>query len=257
MKVDDNTRNNLVLENLFSSTERIDFHQERQAEPHGDLQMEFTADSPDECSNGCEHNQETENSFMVEAVNGGGASQVQSWHFFEDDFSNGFQCSMNSSDCISEAVVNPENKNPENSKSLHLKELQECNHSKLSSLDLGPDDDVSHYKRTISTIMRNSHPLSDAQFLRRCSGCKSSFVSWKMSDGHGHLQEQQRLLKRILCMVPLKDEHSLTKNPQEQGAKSCVLAKNDENEKFLLLRSMVPAINEVVSFMTKELIYFG
>lgn len=254
MKVDDDIVDNLVLENLFSSTERIEFDQERPAETYGNLQVEFTADSPDECSNGCEHNQETEDSFAVEGVNGGGASQVQSWHFFEDDFSNGFQCSMNSSDCISEAIVNPENRNPEISRSLHLKQPQECNHLKLTYLDLGPDNDASHYKRTVATILGNSQPLNETETLRRCCGCKSSFVSWKVFKGHSLQQEQQKLLKRILFKIPLMYEHSLTKNPQEQSAKSCVLsAKNKENEKFSLLRSMVPSSNEVIG----GCIYFG
>lgn len=156
---------------------------------------------------------------------------------------------MNSSDCISEALVNPESRNPETSKSLHLKELQECNHSKLSSLDLGPEDDVSHYKRTISTIIRNPHPLNDTQILGRCCGCKSSFVNWKMSEGHRLPPEQQKLLKKILFKVPLMYEDSPMKNSQEQGVKGCVLlAKNKENEKYFLLRSMVPVINEVISF---------
>lgn len=239
MKVDDN---------MFP----IDFDQEGPNETHGNLQKEFTADSPDECCNGCEHNQETEDSFAMEEVNGGGASQVQSWHFFEDDFSNGFQCSMNSSDCISEAIVNPENRNAEISKSLHLKELQECNHSKLSHLDLGPDDDVSHYRTTIYTILGKSQPSDEMQVLQRRCGCKSSFVSWQMLEGHSLPHEKQKLLKGILFKIPLMYEHSLMRSPQEQSAKGCnLLAKNQENEKFIVLRSMVPSINEVIPFMIK------
>ncbi|KAI4338408.1 hypothetical protein MLD38_023472 [Melastoma candidum] len=56
----------------------------------------------------CDHNHQTEDSFMVDHTNGGAASQVQSWHFVDDDFSNGFQGSINSSDCISQAIANHE-----------------------------------------------------------------------------------------------------------------------------------------------------
>ncbi|KAK4797116.1 hypothetical protein SAY86_029442 [Trapa natans] len=243
-KVDDEILDDLVLENLFSSTERIDFHQGRQTEMQRNLQMEFIADSPGECSNGCEHNQETENSFVVEAVNGGGASQVQSWHFFEDDFSNGFQCSMNSSDCTSEAVMHPVS---HTSKSLHLKELQECNHSKLISLDVGPvEDDDSHYKRTISIIIRDYHLSNDMQNIGRLCGCKSSFMCWKMTGGNRVQPEQQKLLKSILFKVPLMHENSPLKKPQVQDAEGFVLlAKKKEKDKFLLLKSMVPAIDEI------------
>ncbi|KAK4769796.1 hypothetical protein SAY87_030328 [Trapa incisa] len=258
VKVDDEILDDLVFENLLSSTERINFHQERHTELPGNLQMEFTEDSPDECSNGCEHNQETENSFMVEAVNGGGASQVQSWHFFEDDFSNGFQCSMNSSDCISEAVVHPVSRNPNTSQSLQLKELQECNHSKLSSLDLGPEDDVTHYKRTVSIIIRNSHPSNDMQKIGRCCGCKSSFICWKISDGIRVQPEHQKLLKNMLFKVPLMYENSHLQKPKEQHAEGCVLlAKKKENDKFLLLKSMVPAIDEIdkASILNDTILY--
>jgi len=95
---------------------------------------------------------------MLEGVNGVD-SQVQSWHFMDDDLSNGVQDSMNSSDCISEAFVNqqkaisvPARGNVNRS---HLQELQNSNHAKLSSLDLESDDDL-HYRRIISAILGSS-----------------------------------------------------------------------------------------------------
>ncbi|PKI39989.1 hypothetical protein CRG98_039652 [Punica granatum] len=79
-----------------------------------------------------------------------------------------------------------------------------------------------------------------------------------MFEGHRFPQEQQKILKGILFKVPLMYEHSLSKNQQEQSARGCVLSvKRKENEKFLLLRSMVPSINEVdkASILNDTILY--
>uniref|UniRef100_A0A5B6Z073 Putative myc anthocyanin regulatory protein isoform X1 n=1 Tax=Davidia involucrata TaxID=16924 RepID=A0A5B6Z073_DAVIN len=260
-KVDHDIVDTMALENFYSPTDDIKFNEEGLNELDENIHDDFTMGSPDDCSNGCEHNQQTEDS-MLEGINGG-ASQVQSWHFMDDDFSNCVQGSMNSSDCISQAFVNQEKaiSPPKhgNVNNLHLKELQECNHTKFISLDLGKDDDL-HYKRTLSTILRNSHQLIETLCFQNCDR-KSSFVSWKkggMVDGQ-RPQEEQRMLKKILLNVPLMHGGCLLKLQNENSRKDwlwkpendkiCVQHalpdKITENEKFLVLKSMVPSISKI------------
>lgn len=200
---------------------------------------------------------------MLEGINGG-ASQVQSWHFVDDDFSNGVQGSMDSSDCISQAFVNQEriHSSPkgENVNNVRLKDLQECNDTKFSSLDLGADDDL-HYRRTISTVLRKSHPLIGNSCFR-CYDIKSSFITWKkggMLDAQKP-QTQQRILKKILFTVPLMHGGCGFKSQKENAGRDglwksgsdgickqhALSDKKREKEKFLVLRSMVPSINKVI-----------
>ncbi|KAL6981961.1 hypothetical protein U1Q18_023583 [Sarracenia purpurea var. burkii] len=261
-KADPEMVNVMVLESFYSPTEDIGFDQEGLNELDGKIHDDFTMGSPDDCSNGCEHNHQTEDSFLLEGINNG-TSQVQSWHFMDDDFSNCVQDSMNSSDCISQVVMNQEKTisprpKGENVNSNSLKELHECNDTKFGSLDLGTDVDL-HYKRTLSAVLRNSHQLLNYLCLRS-RDYKSSFVSWKngeIADFH-RPQVQQRMLRKILFDVPLMHDYSL-KSKQENGRKDWILksesdeicAKNAlpdkrmENEKFLVLRSMIPSISKV------------
>lgn len=256
VKVDCGMVDELVLENLYSPAQEIKFDPEKISEFCESIPKELDMDSPDECSNGCEHNYQTEDSFMVDGMNGG-ASQVQSWHFVDDDFSNGVQGSINSSDCISEAIVNQDkyisSPRRENAKNSHLKELQECNHSKLSSLDLGPDD-ISHYRRTISAVLRNPDQLPETRCICSC-GCKSSFVRWRMVEVHKP-RAHQETLKKILFKVPLMHRGQALKSELQNGVESLLgdvdfcaghilSTKKKEHEKFLVLRSMIPSIEEI------------
>ncbi|KAL4621939.1 hypothetical protein ACB092_06G263200 [Castanea dentata] len=273
-KVNHEIVDTLGLENLYSPSEEIKFDQEGINELGGNIREEINMDSPDECSNGCEHNYWTEDSFMLEGMNGG-ASQVQSWHLMDDDFSNGVQDSMHSSDCISEAFVNQEKAistpKQENVNHGHLQELQKSNHTKLSSLDLGADDDL-HYKRIISAILGSSAQLIENRCFQY-GDCKSSFMSWKResSDDAHRPQVHQRMLKKVLFTVPLMYGGGLLRSQKENGGKDwlrklesddiCignVLSENRrENEKFLVLRSMVPSISEIdkASILTDTIKY--
>nr|QLI42589.1 GL3a [Camellia sinensis] len=264
-KVDHEIANTMALENFYSPKEEIRFDQEGLNEIDGNVQDDFTMGSPDDCSNGCEHNHQTEDSFLLEGINGGSASQVQSWHFMDDDFSNCVQGSVNSSDCISQVFVNQEkgisisHPNGENMNNSHLKELQERNDTKLSSLDLGTDDEL-HYKRTLSAVLKNSHLFLDNLCVRG-SGYKSSFVSWKKGEiFNGHRPRVlQKMLKMILFNVPLMHGCSSLKSQQQNGRNDGPLKpesdeiyvqcafpeKRMEDEKFLVLRSMVPSISKI------------
>ncbi|XP_057499892.1 transcription factor EGL1-like [Actinidia eriantha] len=229
VKVDHEMVNTMEIENPYPPTEDIGFDHDGLKELDGNIQDDFTMGSPDDCSNGCEHNHQTDDSFRVN----GGASQVQSWHFMDDDFSNCVQDSINSSDCISQAVVNQEKPifSPPKGDNTSLKEPKECNNAKFSSLDLGHDDDL-HYKRTLSAVlMRNSHRLLDHLCFRSCE-YKSSFVSWKKGEiANAQIPKlQQKMLKKILFDVTLMHDFP---------------DKRMENEKFLVLKSMVPSINKV------------
>lgn len=260
-KVSHEILDTVALESLYSSREENKFDGEGVDELHGNINEESHLDSADECSKGCEHNHQTEQSFMLNGTNGA-ASQVQSWHFVDDDFSNGIPDSLRSSDCKSESLVNqakafPSSKD-ENMNHIQLKELQEGNHTKLSSLDLGINDDA-YYRKTLSAIFGSSNGLTENLCFLSVEH-KSSFVSWKkggMVNGH-RPRIQQNLLKKILFSVPLM--YGGCRSPKEICRKYCPLTmesdnfceehissdKRTENEKFMVLRSMVPYISEVI-----------
>ncbi|CAK7348889.1 unnamed protein product [Dovyalis caffra] len=251
----------LALENFDTPTADIEFEQEGINNLDGNVHEEFNRNSPDDSSDGYENNHQTEESFMLEGLNEG-ASQVQSWHFMDDEFSNDVRDSMNSSDCISEAFVKqgkvlPSSKG-KNVTHLQLKVLQEGNHTKLSSLDLGADDDLQ-YRKTVCVILKSSSQLIDNPCFHS-GDSKSSFVSWKKGAVDGHKPRvQQNMLKKICFAVPLMyGGHSLRPDKENLG-KDCLKKlegcetckwhfksdKQKEKEKFLLLKSMVPSIHEI------------
>lgn len=221
---------------------------------------EFGIDSLNDFSNGCEqYHHQVESPLRLEGVEGG-ASRFQSLQFLDDDFSYGFQDSMNPSDCISEALANQEkvSSSPRSSgaNDLPLKELQNSNHTKSGSLDSRSDEDM-HYKRTIFTILGSSTQLVGSPLLHNFSS-RSSFVPWKKGMAETHTPPmQQRMLKKILFTVPLLSAGSL--NGLKDGERSILKQGNNdfctknvmhdklrENEKFMALKSMLPSLNEVL-----------
>lgn len=260
-KVDHEIVNGTILDQDYNSKKedtRFDSH--RIAELHGNVHNELNLDSPLECSNGFQHNHLTEDSFMRQGLNCG-PSHVQSLHFVDDDFSNGAQDSINSSDCISQAFVNQEYTifSPKQEKVFidHRKELepQDCACTKINTLD--PEtNDALHYERTVSAVLKNPNGLLEIPCLHRYN-CKSSFVNWRkcVADSHGR-QEPQRMLKKILFAVPLMHGFPF---PQETSGKEflCELVSDDsfdlsissdrspENDRFLILGSMVPSVSKI------------
>ncbi|XP_050385354.1 transcription factor EGL1 isoform X2 [Argentina anserina] len=240
----------LGLENLYSPSQELKFDQSGINGLHGHDE-EFSIGSGDECSKGCEHNHQTEDSSMLEAVNGG-ASQVQSWHFMDDDFSNGFQDSMNSSDCISEAFVGKAHSStrPENTNHSHFKELQNFNDTMFISLDLGSADEHLHYKRTVRAILGSSMQIIENPYF--CTGDgKSNFVQWRKGGIYScRPKAQQKLLKKILFTVPgmvsgsSPSSRKVTTTDSKPESDD-VHEKIRENEKLLVLRSMVPSMTEI------------
>lgn len=256
-KVDHEKDDPLNFENLSSPAEDIRCDHRGTDELNGNHE-DFDMDSPDECSNGCDHNHQTEDSFMLEGTNGG-ASQVQSWHFMDDDIGNGVQHSMNSSDCKSEAFANHEKvvtcPGHEDLNQNCLRELQNFNHTKLSSLDLGADDDL-HYKKTVTAILGGPTQLIELYCSQNCDRA-SSFAAWKkgLVDSY-RLRIQQKMLKKILFSVPFMYQSSSLKSHKKVLGKDwlenlhndCMghvkYKKSRESENLFALSSTIPSISK-------------
>ncbi|KAJ6933623.1 transcription factor GLABRA 3-like isoform X1 [Populus alba x Populus x berolinensis] len=218
--------------------------------------------SPDDNSN----DQAATDSIMVEGLNGG-ASQVQSWQFMDDDFSNRVHHPLNSSDCVSQTIVDPVMLVPflkdgkVNGQS--LQDIQDCNHEKLTALNLQSDD--LHYQSVLSCLLKTSHPLILEPNVRNCHQ-EPSFVSWKKA-GLMHSQNlksgtPQKILKKILFEVPRMHVDGLLDSPEYSSDKvvggrpeadeigaSQVLSERRRREKlnkrFMILKSIVPSISKV------------
>ncbi|XP_010241899.1 PREDICTED: transcription factor GLABRA 3-like isoform X2 [Nelumbo nucifera] len=242
--------------------EEIEFEQDGVEELVG-----VKSGSPDDSSNEYKANQPTEESFMLEGVNAG-TSRAHRWQAMDDEFSNCMHGSINLSDSISQTFVNPQkvvsSPKGERTNNLQLQDLQECNHTKLRSLDLGTDD--LHYTRTLSAIFKNSHPLNVSPNSFHGGNHESSFKSWVKG---GFIDAQkvkigtpQKILKTILFEVALLHGGSSLKSREEITGKvgicrlegdyvgmNHVLSERKRrekmNEKFLILRSLVPSISKV------------
>nr|QTO65822.1 GLABRA3-like protein [Aristolochia lindneri] len=216
---------------------------------------ELKAGSSDDISTECGANPDTEDSFMADGVNG--FSQVQSWKYMDDDFSN-----INSSDCISQSFVAVEKAASCEKSNALLQELQECNHAKLSLLDLETND--SHYSRTLATILRKSQHLVDKPALLNVSS-SSCFQSWRKDLRGPVLQSckntSQNILKKVLLEITwmhggspvAQHENGTTRRSGNTDAiGSCgnhVMSERKRreklNEKFLVLQSLIPSISKI------------
>lgn len=239
---------------------------------------EFDIVSPNNGSNGFDHNQEAEDSHFVEGMNGV-ASQVQSWQFMEEEFSNCVHHSMNSSDCISQTVVETERAVTSPKGELvndHcLQDLHECNHTKMDLLDIQGND--LHYQSVISSLFRSSHQSILGPRFQNYQQ-ESSFVSWKKKGfAYGHNPAggiPQKLLKKVLFVVPRMHVGRMLNSPDDNGFKdvpwkpeadeigiSHALAERKRreklNERFLILRTMVPSVgkDDKVSILDEAIEY--
>uniref|UniRef100_A0A7N0VAP0 Transcription factor MYC/MYB N-terminal domain-containing protein n=1 Tax=Kalanchoe fedtschenkoi TaxID=63787 RepID=A0A7N0VAP0_KALFE len=229
---------------LEDTTQNVRFDQD------GDIHEEFDMGSPDDCSFNNELHHHTEDSFMMEDINGG-ASQVQSWHFIdEEDFSTGIPGSINSSDCISQVVENHKyfcHSNKVENRSC-FKELQECNDTKMSSLDI-TDEDL-HYKRIVSTVLRRSGGA--LSFHSR--DFKSSFATWTMVGLRSmhKFTPHQSILKKVLFEVPLMH---CNRSPNATGTANevCKVAENQRQDaKLLALLTMAPSTSQAEKASMEE-----
>lgn len=221
--------------------------------------------SPNNSSNGFVPNQLAEDSFMIEGINGG-ASQVQSWQFVDDEFSNCIHNSINTSDCISQTIVDPENAvlvpKIEEVKDHALLDLTECNHMKLDSLD-GRREDM-HYQSVLSSLLKSSHQLILGPHFSNC-GKESSFVNWKkrrlISPLNPRSGTSQKLLKKALFEVTRMHGGCLLESREDCGRNNGIWRleadesdtnhllsdgnrKEKMNERFSILRSLVTSKNK-------------
>ncbi|KAL5727463.1 transcription factor [Ranunculus cassubicifolius] len=241
----------------FTPEEEFEFAQNSFKEVQANVCEEMKADSVSDCSDGGDTNQQTEDSFMVDGVNGV-SSQVQSWQFMDDDFSNCVPISMNSSDCISQTYFNPD-KHMFPLKKENADSLQGFNHTKFSMLGIGTND--LHYTKTLSVILGNSNHLMQPPCSNN-DNQQSSFSVWKngslvTSQKPPQSGTPQKALKKILFEVPLmysdspikskKDIGDITGHGRDDTDSSHFLADKKEllNDPFLVLRSLVPSITKV------------
>ena len=121
------------------------------------------------------------------------------------------------------------------------------------------DEDV-HYKRTVSTLLKYAAD-KDIPHLQPdlvSTNIESSFLRWKQREQpnsilfqeHSNLQTlSQNVLRKILQDVPLM--HSLD-TKRTLPSKTFGLNQDDpwdtrkENEKFSVLKAMVPTVNQVI-----------
>ncbi|GLT79639.1 hypothetical protein SLA2020_511210 [Shorea laevis] len=237
----------LDLDNVHSRTEEISMFdlEEGNGVLDRNIHEECSIVLLDDCSNGCDHNHQTEDSLMLEGLNGV-ASHVQNRHFMDDGCSYGAHDTINSSDCMSGAFTIEEMapiSSPNCGSISH-------SHTKLSSLDLRADDDL-HYKKTLSVMLKRSSPLSEIPSLHSL-GNKSGFVRWEkggMDNGY-RPRVPQNILKNILFAVPLLHGDSSSPSFQKENGKKHFHKKleNDnlrENEKLLVLKSVIASISEI------------
>lgn len=214
-----------------------------------------------------EPNHQVQKSLMVEGINGG-ASQVQSWQFMDDEISNGVLNSVSSSDSTSQTFVSPEKlvplPNEEKGNDDHLPDLENCKDTELPSDEIRNDD--IQYQSIVSTILKSSHQL----ILGPCfqSSIKaSSFVRWKndrllRSQKSRSGGASQRLLKKVVyevakmhscCLLESRENNGsggeLRKPEADETDANHVLAERRRrakiHEKFVILGSMVPSTGKV------------
>ncbi|XXG85142.1 hypothetical protein AAC387_Pa11g0283 [Persea americana] len=219
---------------------------------------ELKRESSGDSSNGFNQNHDIEDSFLVDDLNS--TSQI---HYINDEFSDGLHGSVNSSNCTSESVLNPERvvispSSQEKASKLPLQDLQECNHPKLSLLDLETQD--SHYAKILAAVFQNSQRSAAKPYFQNDS-CHSNFMAWREGWDTWELQiiTKQKMLKKVLFDSPwmhgrylpnqgaVASKERVWKTEESGiGVNYALPERRDKvNEKFLILRSMVPIISKV------------
>ncbi|CAH8382637.1 unnamed protein product [Eruca vesicaria subsp. sativa] len=186
-------------------------------------------------------------------INGGGASQVQSWQFMGEELSDYVHQSLNSSDCVSHAFAGTTGRvscGPRKSRNQQLGQIQE------QSNRANMDDDV-HYQGVISTIFKTTHQLILGPQFQNFDK-RSSFTRWRRSSSAKTLGENsQNILKKIVFEVPRMHQKDLLlpDTPVDSGFKvgdetaNHALSERKRREKlndrFMTLRSMIPSISKI------------
>ncbi|XP_065858301.1 transcription factor GLABRA 3-like [Euphorbia lathyris] len=216
-----------------------------------------------------------QDSFMVEVEGiNAGTSQLQTWKLMDDDFSNCIHQSFNSSDCISQIVTDPVKVDPLNEH--FLQDVEDCNQTKLTALDLRTDD--LHYQSVLTSLFKTSPSLALGSHFRnrnKSSSSSSGFVAWKPVALLHHqklkCKTSQKVLKKVLFDVPKLHLKGFLESPGEKsvsvgvyrpeaddiGANHATNRNEKLHERFNILKSMVPSANKVdkVSILDETIEY--
>ncbi|THU67246.1 hypothetical protein C4D60_Mb05t22630 [Musa balbisiana] len=233
----------------------------RVEELHTSIREELIVGSSDGSLNdGCP-TQKVEDVFGVDGLND--ISQTQSRQFIDDEFSNVLHGYLDSdahepmSFVNARRVVSGTEGGRKNNQILDG--VQQRSLSRMVPLDLDGDD--SHSAKTVAVILQNS------KYVKPVSSCpkishKSSFAIWRidMNPPKPFTSMSQKLLKKLLVDITWLHDGRLQSH-QENGRqeKTCkpegesgvrhVLSERRRreklNEKFLVLRSLIPSISKV------------
>nr|BBM96384.1 bHLH transcription factor [Matthiola incana] len=186
-------------------------------------------------------------------INGGDASQVQSWQFVGEELSNCVHQSLNSSDCVSQTLAGKVACDARKSARVQtLGQIQEQSNNNRVNMD----DDV-HYQSVISTIFKTTHQLILGPQFQNFDK-RSSFTRWKRSSSSSSLISEkisgvksQNMLKKIVFDVPRMNQKELSvlpDTPEEETANHALSEKKRReklNERFMTLRSIIPSISKI------------
>lgn len=129
-------------------------------------------------------------------------------------------------------------------------------------IPLGMSDEDLHYKKTISTVLNYSADRSSRsdKTIRQpdivSSDPGSSFLRWKQCEQsnsvfiqkQSDLQTQsQNVLRKMLHNVPLMHTKRMFPSQRSGMNQDDPSDRRKENEKFSVLRTMVPTVNEVIT----------
>uniref|UniRef100_A0A7N0V772 BHLH domain-containing protein n=1 Tax=Kalanchoe fedtschenkoi TaxID=63787 RepID=A0A7N0V772_KALFE len=199
---------------------------------------------------------QVDDSYMVT----GGASQVQSWHFVDEEFSNCVRNSFNTSDCISQTFeLSAKAKLPSKIEAHRIPCPAEC--TKLESLDVRSDD--LHYQSVVSTLLKSSDQLVLGPHLGCCIK-GTSFVKWSRVglSGASSLSDSrsQVMLKKALFDVgrmhsggtavdctEVLDRYNVPKISRDESDREHLPDVLDE--RFSALQSLVPSHDKVDKVM--------
>uniref|UniRef100_A0A1J3FLT1 Transcription factor EGL1 n=1 Tax=Noccaea caerulescens TaxID=107243 RepID=A0A1J3FLT1_NOCCA len=203
-------------------------------------------------TSGFDQEQDDHDSF----INGGGASQEQSWQFVGEELSNCVQQPLNSSDCVSQTFVGATGRvscDPRKSRVQRLVQIQE------QSNRVNMDDDV-HYQGVISTIFKTTHQLILGPQFQNFDK-RSSFTRWKRSSSSSARtlgEQSQKMLKKMIFEVPLMNQKELLLLPEtpedsefkvgDETANHALSEKKRReklNDRFMTLRSIIPSISKI------------
>lgn len=196
----------------------------------------------------------------------------------DDKFSNGLRVSVNFSESLSSPFVQNILSSPmgERVSSTIFDHLQQDGHADFRFL--GVEGDGSHYACTLSTVLGNlKHGMSSPELLTfQNVSDESSFKAWRAGakTSKNFTKTPQRMLKKILFESMWMSGGQQAKPREENLLKNKALRTEGDdtnvnhvlserrrreklNEKFLILRSLIPSISKIdkASILTDTIEY--